>query len=81
MPKRGTAGRKAAKPGAPRKRAARGKAAPVEVNDQERRHLVDDIAYFHAERYRPVAPGGCRDEDRAQAEAEIEAVLRRRRKR
>lgn len=53
----------------------------VVVSEQERRHLIDDIAYFHAERHRPVESDGCREQDRRQAEAEIEALLHRRRKR
>lgn len=64
---------------APAKRAGH-RGSSVVVSEQERRHLIDDIAYFHAERYRPAEPGDCREEDRREAEAEIEAVLHRRRR-
>ena len=53
----------------------------VAVTDEERRRLIDDIAYFHAERYRDVGASGCRDEDRRCAAAEVDAVLKRWRKR
>jgi hypothetical protein len=55
-------------------------AAAIVVSDEERRHLIEDIAYFHAERYRSVEPGECREEDRRRAAAEVDAVLKRRRK-
>lgn len=57
------------------------KRAKVLVSGEERRRLIDDIAYFHAERFRPVEGPGIREEDRREAAAEIEAVLKRRRKR
>lgn len=73
---------------APRKSARRpagGSAAPapvraVKVTAEEERRLVEDIAYFHAERYRDVEPGEYREADRLRAESEIKAVLRKRRK-
>jgi hypothetical protein len=70
---------------APRKKNARIKpqaAAPavVEVTAEQRRHLVEDIAYFHAEHFRAVEPGGFREEDLRAAEAEIESLLEQKRK-
>jgi hypothetical protein len=59
---------------------SRRSAAAIAVSDEERRHLIEDIAYFHAERYRSVEPGECREEDRRRAAAEVDAVLKRRRK-
>jgi hypothetical protein len=53
----------------------------IVVTEEERCHLIDDIAYFHAERYRVVGAGGCRDQDRQRAATEVDAVLKRRRKR
>lgn len=67
--------------GSRRKRSAAGRSAKIEVSAQERTHLIEDIAYFHAERFRQVEGAGCRDEDRQEAKTEIEAVLRRGRKR
>ncbi|MGQ0525897.1 MAG: hypothetical protein ACT4P8_19820 [Betaproteobacteria bacterium] len=52
-------------------------AAAIVVSDEERRRLIEDIAYFHAERYRCVEPGKCREEDRRRAAAEVDAVLKR----
>lgn len=63
------------------KRAAGGRTTPIVVTEQERRHLIDDIAYFHAERFRPVGADGCREQDKRKAAAEIETVLRYRGKR
>jgi hypothetical protein len=69
---------------APRKSAGRPPRARagrvVEATAEEKHHLVEDIAYFRAERYRNVEPGKYREEDRLRAESEIKAVLRRRRK-
>jgi hypothetical protein len=49
----------------------------VAVTAEQRRHLIEDAAYFRAERYRPVEPGRYRKQDRRAAEAEIEAVLKK----
>jgi len=51
------------------------------VTEEERRQLIEDIAYFHVERYRVINAGECRDEDRQRAAIEVDAVLRRRKKR
>lgn len=52
-------------------------AGVVAVTAEQRRHLIEDAAYFRAERYRPVEPGRYRKQDRRAAEAEIEAVLKK----
>lgn len=65
--------------GTPKPRAARRDA--IVVTDEERQHLIEDVAYFRAERYRRVEPGQYREEDRREVEAEIEAILKRCRKR
>lgn len=67
--------------GSRRIRSAADRSAKIEVSAQERTHLIEDIAYFHAERFRCVEGEGCREEDRQEAKTEIEAVLRRGRKR
>jgi hypothetical protein len=64
----------------PRKRAKRGAAPPIEVTAQERRHLIDDIAYFHAEHFRTVEKNGCREADRHEAADEVGTLLQRCRK-
>lgn len=63
---------------APRRRT---KAPPeaIVVSKEEQRHLIEDIAYFHAEHYRHIEPGQCREQDRRDAEAQIKASIKRRR--
>ena len=63
-----------------RKRATRRARPSVEVTAQEHHHLVEDIAYFHAEHFRKVEQNGCRKEDRCEAEDEVETLLQRCRK-
>ena len=53
--------------------AAKGKAASIEVSNEERYQLISKAAYFHAEQ-RSFAPGH-ELEDWLQAEAEIEMKL------
>jgi hypothetical protein len=59
----------------------RKRAAAIVVPSTARRSLVEDVAFFHAARYRALAPGDCRAEDRCAAEAEIKAILKKKRKR
>jgi hypothetical protein len=47
------------------------------VTEEQRRRLIEDAAYFRAERYRCVEPGKYREEDWRRAEAEIETMIRR----
>lgn len=47
------------------------------VTEEQRRHLIEDAAYFRAGRYRPLEPGDFREEDRCEAEAELDAVIKR----
>lgn len=61
-----------------RNRGARKAAGAVEVTPEEQERLVDDLAFFHAERYRRIGPGGYREEDRRAAEAEIRRLLKKR---
>ena len=68
-------------PRAGRPARSRRSGTPIVVTEEERSRLIEDIAYFHAERYRVVGAGECRDEDRRRAAAEVDAVLKRRRKR
>ncbi|MDP2240614.1 MAG: hypothetical protein Q8K18_10705 [Burkholderiales bacterium] len=86
MAKKSSASRKPAQAAMKRKKPARGgksqMAAPaaVAVTKEQRGHLIEDIAYFHADRYRAVGPGGFREEDRQAAETEIESLLEKKRK-
>lgn len=50
----------------------------VVITEEERKALVEDIAYFSADRYRCVKPGECREEDRRRAELEIDAIIKQR---
>jgi hypothetical protein len=69
---------KAPKPAAGRvKRRTRPIPAAIAVSDEERRRLIEDVAYFHAARHRRVEAGQCREQDRCEAEAEIRTVLER----
>lgn len=72
------AGKTAAGPGR-RKRAAapaRRRGTAVVITEEERSALVEDIAYFSADRHRCVKPGECREEDRHRAELEIDAIIK-----
>ena len=69
----------AGKPGA----ARRGKAADastrvakVVVEEDERRHLVEDCAFFRAARFRAASPGSYREQDLRAAAAAIDAAIR-----
>lgn len=66
--------RAAAKPAARRTKKA------ILVTGEQRRRLIEDAAYFRAERYRCVEPGNYREEDRCRAETEIEMVIRHNKK-
>ena len=53
----------------------------VVVSAEQRKCLIEDLAYFHAERYRHVERGRFREQDRREAEADVTAALQRFRKR
>jgi hypothetical protein len=72
-----TAKRQMRQPGGAKANVAATLAEVVAVSAEQRRHLIEDAAYFRAERYRPVEPGRYRKQDRRAAEAEIEAVLKK----
>ena len=72
-------GRKAPVHAAAKPAAGRSKKVVV-VTEEQRRRLIEDAAYFRAERYRCVEPGNYREEDRCRAETEIEMVIRRSKK-
>lgn len=61
--------------------AAGGAGAQVLVGVDERRHLIEDCAFFRAEQYREVEPGAYRRKDLAEAAAEVDAAIGLRKKR
>jgi hypothetical protein len=51
--------------------------APVIVDEEQRRRLAECCAYFLALRHRPWRPGGYRSGDLKEAEASIDAIIRK----
>ena len=74
--------RTASKAGSRRRRkgeTTRVEPAPVEmitITPDERKHLIEDVAFFRAERYRKVDEGEYRKQDRREAEADITEVFK-----
>ena len=48
---------------------------PILVDADERRHLVEDCAFFRADHFRDAEPGTIRESDRLAAAAEIESAI------
>jgi hypothetical protein len=59
-------------------RAERKGRAKLGVDADVRRHLIEACAFFHADHFRRAEPGRYREQDLAEAAAEIDAVLKRR---
>lgn len=57
------------------KAVAAGRAAPILVDDEQRRHLVEDCAFFRAARFRVPEPGRYREQDLKAAAADIDAAI------
>lgn len=64
-----------------RKPAACGTRGSVEVGTEERIRLIEACAYFRADQHRPVAPDAFRAQDRREAAAAIDLVIRKKHKR
>lgn len=64
-----------------RRVAKRSRGAGIAVDEEQRRCLIEDCAFFRAERYREVRPGDVRGQDLAAAAADIDAAIGRRRRR
>lgn len=47
------------------------------IAGEERQHLIEACAFFHADYFRPTEPGSVRAQDLKDAAAEIDAVLKR----
>ena len=58
-------------------RARRKAVSKPVIGDEERRHLIEACAFFHADHFRAVEPGTYRAQDVEDAAAEIDAVLKR----
>ena len=59
-------------------RRSRQRGARLAIGCEERQHLIEACAFFHAVQFRPAAPGSVRAQDLRDAAAEIDAVLKRR---
>jgi hypothetical protein len=62
-------------------RAARAPRSGVAVDEEQRRHLIECCAFFNAIRFRPARPGEYRRQDLLEAEARIDAILRKHKER
>ena len=58
-------------------RGARKRGAQLAIGVEERQHLIEACAFFHADHFRPAAPGSVRAQDLTEAAAAIDAVLKR----
>ena len=67
IPRRVAAGGRSKAPGKPR--------AKVIVTEEERRRLIEDCAFFCAERFREVKPGSIREQDLRDVAAKIDAAI------
>jgi hypothetical protein len=56
---------------------SRRRPAGVEVDDEQRRRLIECCASFAAACFRPARPGGFRARDRREAAARIDAIIRK----
>jgi len=57
------------------KAGVRGKLSVI-VEDEERRHLVEDCAFFRAARFRATEPGCYREQDLKAAVSAIDSVIK-----
>jgi hypothetical protein len=55
---------------------ARRKAARVELDEEQRRHLIECCAFFRAQRFREADPGHLRKDDVQAAAHDLEAAIR-----
>lgn len=62
-----------------RKSSKRRRPVAIAVDEDQRRHLIEDCAFFRAEHYREARPGEVRELDRQAVAADIDAALGARR--
>ena len=55
-------------------RATRGR-APVTIDAEERRHLIEACAFFRADHFRQAEPGSIRSADMRAAATDVDAIL------
>lgn len=55
---------------------ARRKAARLELDEEQRRHLIECCAFFRAQRFREADPGHLRKDDLQAAAHDVEAATR-----
>lgn len=64
------------------KSAAAGSRCPaILVEDEQRKHLIEDCAFFRAAQFRAAEPGKLREQDLRAAAAVIDAAIKPRRRR
>ena len=49
--------------------------AAIAVDEEQRRHLIEDCAFFRADRFREAAPGSIREQDLKEVAVAIDAAL------
>lgn len=67
--------------GSIRSRPSAAPAAAIEVDEEQRRHLIECCAFFRAQRFRDSGPKQYRKQDLRAAAAEIDSVIRPARRR
>jgi hypothetical protein len=60
----------------PASAAAGGLPSAVDIDEEQRRHLIECCAFFRAQRYRESGPGRYRKEDLRAAQTDIDRVIR-----
>jgi hypothetical protein len=59
-----------------RPEAVPGRVAAIDIDEEQRRHLIECCAIFRALRFREIAPGQYRKQDLLAARAAIDKVVR-----
>ena len=73
-----TRGRKQMRKSAGAVRERRKTVSRPAIGSDERQHLIEACAFFHADHFRAAEPGSYRAQDLKEAATEIDAVLKRR---
>lgn len=60
-----------------KRKPGQGRRVTLDVQADERQHLVEACAFFRADHFRAAEPGSFREQDLKDAAAEIDAVLKR----
>lgn len=62
--------------GVPDAASVRARRGGVAVDEEQRRHLIEDCAFFRADHFREAEPGGYRNQDLQAAAAAIDAAIK-----